>query len=342
VPGLFEPIEIRGLKLENRIMVSPMCQYQAREDGVTTDWHLVHYGSLALGGAGLVMLEATAVESRGRISKNDVGLYSDEHIPNLRRIVQFAHEHGTKIGIQLAHAGRKADLEEDIVAPSAIRFNERYKVPHALTASEMDDVTQAFVAAAKRAIEAGFDCVEVHAAHGYLLHEFLSPYSNQRTDEYGGSREGRLRFPLQVVRSVRQAIPDSMPLFVRVSASEYLDEGYTMEDMIFYCSAFRDAGADIIDASSGGNAPVAPPNIYAGYQVPFADTIRREVGIPTVAVGMLEDPVLADSVVREGRADMVAIARGFLRDKHWAHNAALRLNQPVHPPKPYARAYPTT
>ncbi|WP_029420625.1 NADH:flavin oxidoreductase/NADH oxidase [Alicyclobacillus macrosporangiidus] len=338
MPELFDPITLRGVTLKNRVIVSPMCQYQAGPDGRVNDWHIVHYGSLALGGAGLMFVEATAVESRGRISERDLGLWSDEQVEGMARVVDFAHRWGTKIGVQLAHAGRKADLTESIVAPSAISFSERYQKPVALDEENLDAIEQAFAAAAKRAVRAGFDVIEIHAAHGYLLHQFLSPLSNRRTDAYGGSPENRLRFPLRVVRAVRAAVPEDMPVFIRVSGSEYSPDGYTMDDMILYCRAFLEAGVDVIDVSSGGNLPVAP-KAYAGYQVPFADAIKRATGAVVASVGMLDDPLMADSVVQEGRADMVAVARGFLRDKHWAHNAARRLNKPVSVPQPYQRAY---
>lgn len=337
--GLFDEMTVHGLTLKNRIIVSPMCQYQANTDGSVTDWHTVHYGSMALGGAGLMMMEATSVESRGRISEHDVGIWHDDHIPGLAKIVEFAHKWDTKIGIQLGHAGRKADLKTEIVAPSAVSFSHRYQNPTALSKADIATVVQAFADAAERAVKAGFDMVELHGAHGYLIHQFLSPVSNVRTDEYGGSRENRVRFPIEVIAAVRQAVGQVMPIFLRVSGSEYADTGYSVDDMITYCQAFQAAGVDLIDVSSGGNLPTAPPAVYPGYQVPFADIIHRTVGIPVASVGMLEDPVLADHVIRSGRADMVVIGRGFLRDKHWAHNAAKALGHVVTPPKPYERAY---
>lgn len=337
--GLFDPIRIRKMELKNRIMVSPMCQYSAENDAMVNDWHVVHYGSFALGGPALIVTEATAVEERGRISPNDLGIYSDAHLSGLRKLVDFAHQHGVKMGIQLAHAGRKAQLSQPIIAPSSIRFSESYQVPEEASLETLHEVLNAFVLGAKRAVEVGFDCIELHVAHGYLLHQFLSPISNQRTDEYGGSWENRLRYPLEVVKAVRVAIPQEMPLFVRVSGSEYSHEGYTMDEMVQFCSAFREAGVDLIDVSSGGNLPIAPPQIYAGYQVPLAESIRSRSGIAVASVGMLEDPILADSILRQERADMIVIARGFLRDKHWGHSAAIALKQPVHPPKAYERAY---
>lgn len=339
MPGLFDPLQVRGLTLANRIMVSPMCQYQANQDAKPTDWHVVHYGSLSLGGAALVMVEATAVESRGRISEHDLGIYNDEQADGLRRIVDFAHSHGTSIGLQLGHAGRKADLTEPIVAPSAIPFSDRYKEPASMSTKELDEVVEAFARAAGRAVRAGFDCVEIHAAHGYLLHQFLSPLSNRRTDEYGGSPENRVRFVLRVVEAVRRTVPTSMPVLIRVSGSEYADDGYSIGEMIHYCKRFVESGVDLIDVSSGGNLPTVPPRVYAGYQVPFAEAIRNGTGALVAAVGVLDEPVLADSVVQSERADLIAVARGFLRNPHWGHFAAVTLGKPVHPPKSYERAY---
>lgn len=336
--GLFDEIAFRGMTLKNRIMVSPMCQYQADASGKVNEWHSVHYGSFALGGPSLVMVEATAVETRGRISEQDLGIWGDEHVSGLAGIVRFAHKWGTKIGVQLCHAGRKADLSEEIYAPSALAFSTRYKQPTAFRRDEIQNVVEAFAKGAERAVQAGFDVIEIHGAHGYLVHQFLSPLSNQRSDEYGGSQENRLRFPLEVVKAVRQVVPGDMPVFIRVSGSEYAENGYTMEDMIAYCSAFREAGIDLVDVSSGGNVPVAPAT-YPGYQVPFAHEIKQAAGVPVASVGILDNPILADSVVREGRADMIAIARGFLRDKHWAHHAAQVLGSAVEPPTPYKRAY---
>jgi len=339
MPGLFDSLQLRGLSLRNRIMVSPMCQYQAGSDARVNDWHLVHYGSLALGGAALVMIEATAVEARGRISEQDLGLYEDAQINGLRRIVEFSHQQGIPIGVQLGHAGRKADLTEAIVAPSALAFHSTYKLPQALTPTQLDEIVAAFAKAAERAVFAGFDCVEIHAAHGYLLHQFLSPASNQRGDEFGGSLDHRLLFPLRVLQAVRQVVPNSMPIFVRVSGSEYLEDGYSVEDMVYYSKKFREMGADLIDVSSGGNQASPPPTVYAGYQVPFAQAIRAGAEVPVASVGMLDDAVLADSVVQSGRADVIAIGRGFLRNKHWGHKAAQTLGHSVVPPKSYERAY---
>nr|WP_326492949.1 NADH:flavin oxidoreductase/NADH oxidase [Alicyclobacillus fastidiosus] len=340
--GLFDPLVIRGLTLNNRIVVSPMCQYQAEANGYINDWHIVHYGSLALAGASLLFVESTAVEDRGRISSRDVGLYEDGQVEGLRRIVQFAHAQGVKMGVQLNHAGRKADLDDDIIAPSAVAFSDRYRTPREMTPEDFASVLEAFQQSARRAVAAGFDVIEIHAAHGYLLHQFLSPLSNRRQDEYGGEREQRLRFPLEVVRAVRAVIPHDMPLFVRVSASDYHPNGLSIEDLRYFTQAFRDAGVSLVDVSSGGNVPVAPDKVYAGYQIPLAESIRSHVDVLIGGVGMLDDPVLADSIVQSNRADLIFIARGFLRNKNWGHDAAIALRQPVRPPAPYVRAYPTS
>ncbi len=338
MPGLFDPWSIGQLELQNRIIVSPMCQYMALETGEVTEWHVVHYGSMALGGPSLVMVEATGVEARGRISVHDVSLYDDVHVGGLRRIVDFVHQQGVKIGVQLAHAGRKADVPDPILAPSAIRFSDHYQTPLEMSRAHQEEVLTAFRAAALRAIECGFDIIEIHMAHGYLLHQFLSPFSNQRADEFGGSPHNRARFPLQVIDTVKKAAANRIPVGIRVSATDYVSGGYNEADMVQFCKAFVDHGVDVIDVSSGGNAPIAPP-FYPGYQVPFAGLIKRAVSVPVIAVGMLDDPLLAEHVVRSGETDAVAVGRGFLRDKHWGHSAAKALRAAPRVPKPYERAY---
>ncbi len=338
MPGLFDPLSIGQLELQNRIIVSPMCQYMALETGEITEWHVVHYGSMALGGPSLVMVEATGVEARGRISVNDVSLYDDVHVGGLRRIADFVHQQGVKIGVQLAHAGRKANVPDPILAPSAIRFSDHYQVPQEMSRAHQEEVLTAFRAAALRAIDCGFDIIEIHMAHGYLLHQFLSPFSNQRTDEFGGSPHNRARFPLQVIDTVKKAVANRIPVGIRVSATDYVSGGYNEVDMVQFCKMFVDHGIEVIDVSSGGNAPIAPP-IYPGYQVPFASLIKRAVSVPVIAVGMLDDPLLAEHVVRSGETDAVAVARGFLRDKHWGHSAAKALRVVPRVPKPYERAY---
>ncbi len=338
MPGLFDVLEMDGLLLKNRIIVSPMCQYMAGEDAVTTKWHTVHYGSFALGGPALMMQEATAVEARGRITVHDLGLYDDRHVEPLAQMVEFVHSLGVKMGVQLAHAGRKAVVPEAILAPSAIAFSDRYPTPTAMTEADMATVLNAYEAAAKRAVAAGYDVVEVHAAHGYLLHEFLSPLSNVRTDEYGGSLEGRARLVFAVVERVLAAVAGRIPVIVRVSASEYDPNGYTLKEVIEVCQRLVELGVVAIDVSSGGNLPVAPP-AYPGYQLPFAEAIKAETSALVFAVGMLSSPQLAEHAVQSGKADAVLIGRGFLKDKHWAHAAAVALGQQPQVSESYRRAY---
>lgn len=339
MPSLFESYTIKGLQVKNRIMMSPMCQYLANEDGTITDWHLMHYGARAAGGVGLIMVEASGVENRGRITSRDLGIYSDDHIPGLRRIVDFCHTFGAKAGIQLAHAGRKSEVqEEQNVAPSAIPFSEKYRTPHELTADEIQKIVEAFGQAARRAVAAGFDTVEIHGAHGYLIHEFLSPYSNRRTDEYGGSQANRMRFALEVIRSVKREIPEDMPLLMRVSASEYEAAGYSPDDMAEMVKQFKEAGVDMMDVSSGGNYPI-PPTHYPGYQVKFADSIRKAAELPVIAVGRLDSPQLAEEVIRNQRADLVAVGRALLRDPHWAKSAAVALGIELEMPGVYKMGY---
>lgn len=338
MPGLFDDVAIGRLSLKNRIVVSPMCQYMAGGDGKATTWHMVHYGSFVLGGPGLVMVEATAVEARGRISVHDLGIYDDAHVEPLRGITEFIHQQGGKIGVQLAHAGRKAVVDEPIVAPSAIPFDDRYATPVAMTAEDMEKVQNAFELAAERAVQAGFDLIEVHAAHGYLLHEFLSPMSNHRQDEYGGSNENRLRFVRQVIRRTIAAVAGKIPVIVRISASEYSAGGYSFEDVLHFCQELVQEGVAAIDVSSGGNVPT-PPSAYPGYQAPFAEAIKKTLQVPVIAVGMLDQPMLAEHLVQSGKVDLVAIGRGFLRDKHWAHSSALALGKPMQVPESYRRGY---
>ncbi len=336
--GLFDVLEINNLHLKNRVMVSPMCQYMAGEDGIANEWHTVHYGSFALGGPALVMTEATAVEARGRITVRDLGIYDDRQVEPLRKVVEFSHAHGAKMGIQMAHAGRKAIVPEATLAPSAIAFSDKYPEPLAMTKEHMQEVLDAYRTAAKRALAAGFDVIEIHAAHGYLLHEFLSPLSNKRNDEYGLTRDGRIRFVLEVIQEVNEAVEGKIPVTVRISAGEYDEQGYSLDDVVYYCKQMVEAGIDAIDVSSGGNVPVAPPS-YPGYQLPFAEVIKQAIHVPIMAVGILEDPKLAEHVIQSGKADVIVIGRGFLRDKHWAHSAALALGKEPQVPEPYRRAY---
>jgi len=341
--SLFDPIKIREVTFANRIWVSPMCQYSA-ENGVATNWHDVHIGSFATGGAGMIMMEASGVVPEGRISTKCLGLWNEEQSKRLKPIVDFAHSMGTKIGIQLAHAGRKASClppwsdhpmaskEEggwECVAPSPISFGGKYPVPRELTKNEIEELVRSFASAAKRAVAAGFDLVEIHAAHGYLIHQFLSPISNQRNDEYGGSFENRTRFILDIARAVRNAIPESMPLFTRISASDWLEGGWTIDDSVQLSKLLKVAGVDLIDVSSGGTSSGAPVPVGPGYQVPFATKIKEEAAIPTCAVGLITQAHQADEIVRSGNADAVMMAREFLRNPRWPLAAAQDLKAEV-------------
>jgi 2,4-dienoyl-CoA reductase-like NADH-dependent reductase (Old Yellow Enzyme family) len=351
---LFAPLTIRDVTFRNRIVVSPMCQYSST-DGFATDWHLVHLGSRAIGGAAAVIAEATAVLADGRISPDDLGLWKDEHIEMLARVFRFVAAHGAVPGIQLAHAGRKASTAapwkgsgavppEDggwlpIAAPSAIPFADTYLTPQALDDEGIGRLVGAFADSARRVLEAGGRMIEIHAAHGYLIHEFLSPLSNQRTDRYGGSFENRTRILREVVEAVRAVWPERYPLFVRISATDWADGGWTVDDSVSLAQALRGLGVDVIDCSSGGNVARAKIPIGAGYQVPFAGRIRRDAGMMTAAVGLITSPEQADQIVRNGEADLVVMAREFLRDPYWPIHAAQRLRQPPPVPVQYLRAF---
>jgi 2,4-dienoyl-CoA reductase-like NADH-dependent reductase (Old Yellow Enzyme family) len=353
---LFSPITIREITFRNRIVVSPMCQYSC-ENGMATDWHLVHLGSRAVGGAALVFAEATAVTADGRISPADLGIWRDEHVAPLARAARFIKSQGAVPGIQLAHAGRKAStaapwlggkpLRVDqggwtpIHAPSAIAFNEGYQTPAALSAGEIGGIVDAFAKGAKRALMAGFEVTEIHSAHGYLGNEFLSPLSNQRTDEYGGRFENRTRFLREVVEAVRRVWPAKFPLFCRISASDWADGGWTIEDSVALAKMVQPLGVDLMDCSSGGLVPYAKIPVGPGYQVPFAEAIRRQANMATGAVGMITDPIQADQIVRNGQADFAIMAREFLRDPYWPLHAAAALHQEITWPKQYERAKPT-
>ncbi|WP_158847051.1 NADH:flavin oxidoreductase/NADH oxidase [Saccharothrix deserti] len=351
---LFSPLTLRTVTLPNRIAVSPMCQYSAKE-GHPNEWHLVHLGSRAIGGAGLVLTEAAAVQAIGRISPDDAGLWDDAHIASWRPIVDFIHAHGAVAGVQLAHAGRKASVYAPFapqrggvadadggwtpVAPSAEPFHENYRVPTELDAAGIAQVVADFAAAARRAVEAGFKVVEVHAAHGYLLHEFLSPLSNHRTDAYGGSLENRTRLAREVTAAVREAVGEEVPVFVRISATDWVEGGWTAEDSVVLARDLAALGADLIDVSTGGNVPAADIPIGPGYQVPYAETVRRKADVPTGAVGMITDARQAEQVLADGSADLVLLAREFLRDPYWPLHAAQQLGVQVNPPRQYARAF---
>lgn len=353
MPDLFSPLTIRAVTFRNRIAVSPMCEYSS-DDGFANDWHFVHLGSRAVGGAGLVMTEAAAVEPRGRISPADLGIWKDAHVEMFARITRFVRQQGAVPGIQLAHAGRKASTRVpweggavipeseggwQAAAPSPIPFRPGEPVPAELSQTEIRSIIDAFVAAARRAATAGFQVVEIHGAHGYLINEFLSPLSNRRTDEYGGSFENRARFALQVAEAVRRAWPDSLPLYMRISAIDWVEDGWQIEDSVELARRLGPLGVDLVDCSSGGLAAHAKVRPAPGYQVPFAERIRRETGILTGAVGLITEPRQADGIIRNGQADVVLLAREFLRDPYWPLHAAKELGARVEIPKQYLRAF---
>ncbi len=342
---LFSPLTLSGnLTLRNRIVMSPMCMYSAGEDGRATDWHRSHYLTRAVGGAGLLLLEATAVEPRGRISQADLGLWEDSQIEPLGHIVEQVHQAGAAIGVQLAHAGRKAwsgkkGLGPEIpVAPSSLPFDEDWVRPQSLSMEEADHVVMAWRTAAGRAQAAGFDVVEIHAAHGYLNHQFLSPLANERTDAYGGPLTQRMRMLLRVVDSVRDVWPADKALFVRVSATDWTEGGLVPEDLVLVARELKARGVDLIDCSSGGIVPAVPPGIGPGYQVRFAEQIRREADVATAAVGLITTAELADEIVLNGRADLVALGRELLRHPYWPLDAARKLGVTVDWPWQYRRA----
>lgn len=353
--ALFSPFTLRSLTLRNRIGVSPMCQYSS-ENGFANDWHLVHLGALATGGSGLIFTEATAVLPAGRINSHDLGIWDDAHIANLQRITSFVRAHGAAVGIQLAHAGRKASTQRpwegsgmvspgdggwsDVVAPSAVPFSDTYPQPQALSKTGIADVVEAFANAARRALKAGFQVAEIHAAHGYLLHEFLSPLSNQRDDEYGGSFDNRARLTMEVTGAVRAVWPDELPMFVRLSATDWIDDGWDVDQSVRLASQLKSIGVDVIDCSSGGLAPHQRIAAGPGYQVPFAARIKREAHISTAAVGLITEPAQAESIVANGEADMVLMAREMLRNPHWPLMAAHALGAAAPWPAQYERAKP--
>jgi 2,4-dienoyl-CoA reductase-like NADH-dependent reductase (Old Yellow Enzyme family) len=350
---LFTPLQIRDIVFGNRIVVSPMCQYSAH-DGMAGDWHLVHLGSRAVGGAGLIFTEATAVSPEGRISPFDLGIWKDEHIEGLRKIVKFVRAQGSEIGIQLAHAGRKASVREPwngghllsaarggwpVVAPSSIAFGDGYAMPVEMTDGDIRKVIDDFGTAARRAMLAGFKVIEIHAAHGYLLHQFLSPLSNNRKDGYGGSFENRIRFLREVVNAVRGYWPPVYPLFVRISASDWAEGGWSPDDAVRLAGVLKDSDVDLIDCSSGGLVPYQQIPVGPGYQVPFSQRIREATGILTGAIGMITDAVQAESILVTGQADLVFMARQLLRDPYFPLHAADELrNKEIHWPLQYERA----
>lgn len=333
---LFSPYVIKDVTLPNRIVMSPMCMYQAGDDGLVTPFHITHYGSRSIGQVGLIMLEATAVTPEGRISPNDLGIWSDDHIDGLKQITEEIARYGGKSAIQLAHAGRKSETSGTIYAPSPIPFNEEMKTPKEMTKEEIDKTITAFQLGATRAKKAGFDIIEIHAAHGYLINQFLSPITNHRTDEYGNSLEGRYRFLKEVISAIQQVWKG--PLFVRISADEYEANGNTLEDIIQIAKWMKEQGVDLIDVSTGGVTPTAI-RTYPGYQVPFAEQIRKKAQIPTGAVGRITLGIQAEEILQNERADLIFIGRELLRDPYWPLRAAEQLRVKLTPPTPYIRGW---
>jgi NADPH2 dehydrogenase len=353
---LFSPIRLADLELANRVAVSPMCQYSAN-DGVASDWHMTHLGMLSNSGAGLVVAEMCDVERQGRISHGCLGLYSDDCEAALTRVVDHCHRIGTaKIAIQIAHAGRKGSAKApwegrgeggtaapdpwETIAPSAVPFGPDWAPPRAMTEEDMERVWKAFAGSARRAVRCGFDALELHMAHGYLLHSFVSPLSNRRNDEYGGTLEGRMKFPLEVARAVRAEVPRGTPVGARITGTDWVDGGLTADDAVVFAGALKAAGFDYVDVSSGAITADAQRAPTPGFNVPFAEKVKREVGMPTRTVGLIASPKQAEAIVAEGKADMVALARAFLDDPHWGWHAAAALGAEVARPKQYLRAAP--
>ncbi|MHC0433616.1 NADH:flavin oxidoreductase/NADH oxidase [Streptomyces sp. O3] len=356
--ALFEPVSLRSLTIPNRVWMAPMCQYSAEvfgpNAGVAHDWHFAHYAARAAGGTGLILLEATAVSPEGRISPYDLGIWNDTQTAALRRITGFLKSQNTVPGIQIAHAGRKAATDRPWkggaplgpdahgwrpLAPSALPFDEDHPVPTELTTGQIDEIVGQFADAARRALDAGFEVVEIHGAHGYLIGEFLSPHSNRRTDEYGGSFEGRTRFALRVVDAVREVWPQDKPLFFRISATDWLDDaGWTADDTVRFAALLKEHGVDLLDVSTGGNAAKVRIPVGPGYQVPFAARVRNETGLPVAAVGLITEPEQAEKIVANGEADAVLLGRELLRDPSFARRAARELGGEIHVPDQYHRS----
>lgn len=338
---LFSPYTIKGLELKNRVVMPPMCQYSVEEkDGIANDWHFVHYVSRAVGGTGLIIIEMTDVEPDGRITDFDLGLWSDEQIPALKRIIDAIHQHGAKVAIQIAHAGRKAEDAAQPVAPSAIAFDENSKTPRALSTDEVKEMVEKFRSAVRRAVEAGVDTIELHGAHGYLIHQFQSPLTNKRTDEYG---QDRAKFAKEVIAAAKSEMPADMPLIMRISAREYVEGGYGIKDSIAFSKEYKAAGVDMFHISAGGEGQIAAagrPGTHAGYQVPLARAIKEAVGVPVIAVGRLDEPILANSVIGNEEADLVAVGRGMLRNPNWTIEAGVQLGKEADIPKQYQMGFP--
>lgn len=338
---LFTPYSYKGLELKNRVVMPPMCQYSVeKKDGIATDWHYLHYVSRAIGGTGLIIIEMTDVEPDGRITDNDLGLWSDEQVAPLARIVEACHQYGSKVGIQIAHAGRKAEDAEQPVAPSAIAFDENSKTPRELSTAEVKEMVEKFRIAVERAVKAGVDTIELHGAHGYLIHQFHSELTNKRTDEYG---EDLTKFGVEVIKAAKSVMPENMPLIMRVSAKEYVEGGYGIEDSLRFSQAYKDAGVDIFHISAGGEGPIAAagkPGTHVAYQVPLARAFKENLHTPVIAVGRLDEPVLANSVIGNEDAELVAVGRGMLRNPYWTLEAAAQLHKETSVPAQYTPGFP--
>ncbi|MBU8907784.1 NADPH dehydrogenase NamA [Desertibacillus haloalkaliphilus] len=334
---LFSPYTIKDVTLKNRIVMSPMCMYSAKnQDGKLTPWHFTHYISRAVGQVGLLMIEASAVTPQGRISAEDLGIWSDEHIEGFKQLVEQIHEQGSKAAIQIAHAGRKATVAGPIIAPSAIAYNGKMRTPEEMTTAQIKETIKAFADGARRAKQAGFDIIEIHGAHGYLISEFLSPLTNQREDEYGGNERNRYRFLEETIEAVKQEWDG--PLFVRISASEYHENGTPLETFVEYAKQMKEQGVDLIDCSSGGVVPVRIEP-YPGYQVRFAETIKHQAAIASGAVGLITTGIQAQEILQNERADLVFLARELLRDPYWPRTAAIELGVELPAPTQYERGW---
>lgn len=337
---LFDKIKIKNMELKNRTVMPPMCMYSSDAEGHVKEFHHIHYATRAMGGVGLIIMEATGVEGRGRITDKDLGIWDDSHIDGLANIVNTCKEYGAKVGIQLGHAGRKCEIEsEKIIAPSPVAYNDKYETPVEMSENDIEDVIKAFKEGARRANEAGFDTIEVHGAHGYLINEFLSPLSNKREDEYGGSVENRARFLKEIIKEVREVWPENKPLIVRVSAEDYVDDGNHPEDLAKIINLVKDEGVDIINVSSGAVVP-AKINVYPGYQVKFAEIIRENTSLPVIAGGLISTPELAEEIIGNERADLVFLGRELLRNPYWPLEAAHKLHQNIDWPQQYERGKP--
>ncbi|MGO4107561.1 NADH:flavin oxidoreductase/NADH oxidase [Paenibacillus sp. YAF4_2] len=338
---LFSPFQVKGLSLKNRVVMPPMCQYSvANKDGIANDWHYTHYVSRAVGGTGLIIIEMTDVEPDGRISDFDLGLWSDEQIPALARIIEASHQHGAKVGIQIAHAGRKAEDAEVPVAPSAIPFDEKSKTPRALSTEEVEEMVEKFRLAVRRAVQAGVDTIELHGAHGYLIHQFHSSLTNKRTDKYG---QDLTLFGKEVIQAAKSEMPVDMPLIMRISAKEYVEGGYGINESIAFAKEYQESGVDLFHISAGGEGPIAAagrPGTHVAYQVPLARAIREALNVPVIAVGRLDEPSLANSVIGNEDADLVAVGRGMLRNPYWTLEAATVLHKEIELPRQYAFGFP--